>query len=363
METCIKTPKGERSLTSASFESLFSNSPTAMIVESKDGVVMDINASACGLFGTSREEIIGRQSNEILREDTQSAQLTEGEQRSGSLISKDGSTIQVSMHSSPVETSKETASLVSIWQHSQRHSWTDGTEPHGEDRDSIQRASQHIANVISDSLTPIQGFVSLAQADLRQGRIQRDHLQQIASAADRGANFARDLFAFSKVQQEEVELASPRELIKGLQQELTLIAGDSITVSFNTSQETPDIRISPADFRTIMHHAIRNAAANARKDRCIEITCSTGNTRGTSSHTTHSPTAVITISDNAPHLSLDSSTNAFSPFFSLPEREDPHGLRLPTVKHLMDNHGGSIHLQSTPQDGTSLRLSFPQAHN
>ncbi len=363
MDACIKNQKRKRMLTTASFESLFTNSLTAMLVENQDGDVIDANSSACRLFEINREEIIGQRSTRLIREEDRAMHLSEGPLIFASLDTQAGSRTLVSLLRSPVETSAETASLISLWPTSQNYSCADAEGNHNAEQASVQSASQHIANVISDRLTPIQGFVSLAQAELRQGRFQSSHLQHIATAADRGADFARDLFEFSQVHHEEVILASPGDLIEDLQQELTLIAGDSVTISFNTSQKTPDIRISAVDFRTIMSHAVRNAAANAKTGRLVKITCATDNEHAPPSLTTHSPATIITISDNAPNLSPVSSTNAFSPFFSLPEREDPHGLRLPAVKHLMRSYGGSIQLQSSPENGNSLRLSFPQAHH
>ena len=363
MNAWIKNPNRQAMLTSESFKSLFTHSPTAMLVEGEDGGVRDANASACKLFGTKRDDIIGRQSTELIPADASLSGFPQGSQRLGSLSSKSGSTMRVSMHSAPIDTASETASLISIWPTTQNGVETDGYAAKETGRNNIQLASQHIANVLSDSLTPIQGFVSLAQEDLRHGRIRSTHLQQIARAADRGATFARELFAFGSIAPEQVESLSLGEPLDAWKQELLDIAGDKITMTFNISQGTPDINISRKDFRTIMRHAIRNAAADADNNRSIEITCSTESENATQHLLTSRPATIITINDNAPPLNEDSSTHAFEPFYGLPQREDPNGLRLPIVKQLMSNHGGTIQLSSSPEEGTTLKLTFPHTRH
>ena len=369
MDAWIKNPNRQPMLTSESFKSVFENSPTAMLVEGEDGDVRDANASACELFGSSLDEIIGKHSNELIPEETVPAKLPETSQRIGSISCKNGSTIRVSMHSAPIKSDSESVYLVSVWPAPQSPSPRNNervqneeaikTSPHL----NMQYASRHIANVLSDSLTPIQGFVSLAQADLKQGRIRSTHLEQIASAADRGASFARDLFTFSSPTPQESNALFPGEILGSLQTELAEIAGDTATITCSIPQDCPAISISHHDFCTIMRHAVANAAANAdiNNNRHITISCSTAPLLTTRNNPSTLPSTIITISDNGPELSGDISARVFDPFHSLPEREDPQGLRLPTIQQLIKNHGGSTQFLSTPDKGNSLKLLFLQS--
>jgi PAS domain S-box-containing protein len=361
METWIHHPKSKASLCTKSLESLFKNSPTAMLVKGSDGRVKDANASACKLLRVKKEEIISQQATEWFQQDFDEGSLRDGEPRLATLTQQCGSVVTASIHSTPIQSGSTSASLISIWP--EEH-------PTRDDNTVInqQAASRHIANVITDSLTPIQGFVSLAQEDIRDGHIRRAHLDQIAHAADRGAQFARDLFAYSAHSPRRSTSYVAGELLEDLQQELTEIAGDAAVISYNIASNAPSIKVHKEDFQTIIRHAIGNAAAgldhNTQSGILIEVHCAAG-TDSKESNSTPAPdgSTVITITDHAPALSEKVCARVFDPFYSLPQRQDPHGLRLPTVSQLMRNHYGSAGFYSTPGKGNTLELIFAQSRH
>lgn len=369
MNDWFNDPMGQPKLAYNSFKSLFTNSPTAMLVEGGDGGVRDVNDSACTLLGAKRAEIIGRQASELIPDtDLPLSTNPETGPRTGSLNPKGGTPLQVSLHSAPIENELGQATLISIWPTSSTESEIPSSpaqeDPTQEnDFNSVHHASAHIANFISDSLTPIQGFVSLAQADLKQGHIRSAHLQQIAKAANRGAAFARELFKFSRQPPDRVEIIAPGTLLNELEFELKKCAGDSVTILFNTSKETPEIRIARSDFRTIMLHVIRNATAGADGGRQIKINCTPETNNPPHPPSSSTPFAVICVTDDGAAIEKNISKHAFDPFFSLPGRNDPHGLCLPTVKQLMKNYGGNARLASSAEEGTTLTLLFPAARH
>ena len=366
METWIEHPKSQAALCSKSLESLFKNSPTAMLVAGKDESIKDANESACKLLGTTRNELIGQPSSKWIPAHTSACGAT-----SPVVIEQDClPPIKASMHSTPIQSGSETVSLISLWLEQnglQNHERI--TQQPAVSIGDAKSASQHIANVITDSLTPIQGFVSLAQEDLRKGQMRRTHLDQIASAADRGAQFARDLFAYSAHSPQPSSIYSPAELLTELQEELAKIAGESVMISYSISSDVPLIKIHKEDFRTIIRHAIGNASAIVDSDkhtrRIVEVRCTSG-TISKDIDSTCTPSAgssIITITDNAPALSAEICARVFDPFYSLPQRHDPHGLRLPTIDQLMRNNYGSADFCALPGKGNSLELVFAQTRH
>jgi signal transduction histidine kinase len=369
MNAGIKNPMANPKLASESFKSLFTNSPTAMLLECGDGDVRDANASACELFGVTRTEIIGRKSSELIPEKPPFSSSEGHSPRNGSLLrAKESLPIRVSLHSAPIEIESGKAALISIWPTSQTQSRVSSTHSQADsfpnnELNTVQRAAEHIANFISDSMTPIQGFVSLAQNDLKKGHIRSGHLRQIAQAADRGATFARELFKFSRQKPDKVEIIAPGTVLNELQPELIQNSGNSVTLFFNTFKKTPLIGIARSDFRTIMVHAIRNATAGANGGSKIKIDCSPEANNSQQPTGSSDSFAAIRVTDNGSAIDEDISKHAFDPFFSLPGRDDPHGLCLPTIKQLMENYGGSARLISSPEVGTTLTLLFPASRH
>jgi len=370
METWIENPKSQAALCSKSLKSLFKNSPTAMLVAGKDESIKDANASACRLLGTTRNELIGQSSTKWLPFNRTAPTSTDGVTSPVVIEQNCLPPIKASIHSTPIQTGSETASLISFWLEDdgmQNHEAN--TQQPGASLRDTKSASRHIANVITDSLTPIQGFVSLAQEDLQNGQMRRAHLDQIASAADRGAQFARDLFAYSSHSPQPPAIYSPAELLTELQEELATIAGESTIISYSISTDAPFIKIHREDFRTIIRHAIGNASAIANSDkhtrRIIEVRCAPGTLSKDidSNFEPSTSSSIITITDNAPALDSEICARVFDPFYSLPQRQDPHGLRLPTINQLMRNHYGSADFCPLPGKGNTLELVFAQSRH
>ena len=63
------------------------------------------------------------------------------------------------------------------------------------------------------------------------------------------------------------------------------------------------------------------------------------------------------MSDDGEGMSPDAREKAFTPFFTT--REEGTGLGLPLVRRIVDQHGGSVELSSTPGEGTTVTLVFP----
>jgi signal transduction histidine kinase len=67
----------------------------------------------------------------------------------------------------------------------------------------------------------------------------------------------------------------------------------------------------------------------------------------------------ILIEDNGPGIPADILPKVFEPLFST--KSFGTGLGLPTVKRIMEQHGGSIAIASTVQSGTRVTLRLPLA--
>jgi signal transduction histidine kinase len=70
--------------------------------------------------------------------------------------------------------------------------------------------------------------------------------------------------------------------------------------------------------------------------------------------------AVLTVSDDGPGIPRDALPHVFEPFFRASTQAEGYGLGLPTVKRLVDAHGGSVRLESAPGTGTTVTVELPR---
>jgi len=66
---------------------------------------------------------------------------------------------------------------------------------------------------------------------------------------------------------------------------------------------------------------------------------------------------VVTVSDDGEGLTPEAIEQAFTPFFTT--REDGTGLGLSLVRRIVEQHGGSVDLESRPGAGTTVTLVIP----
>jgi signal transduction histidine kinase len=67
----------------------------------------------------------------------------------------------------------------------------------------------------------------------------------------------------------------------------------------------------------------------------------------------------IAISDTGVGIEPDVLERVFEPFFTT--KRAGSGLGLPTVHRVVENHGGSLSLESRPGGGTTVRVRLPAA--
>jgi two-component system, OmpR family, sensor kinase len=72
---------------------------------------------------------------------------------------------------------------------------------------------------------------------------------------------------------------------------------------------------------------------------------------------------VLEVTDNGPGMNDATRARLFQPFFRAPEARGlpGHGLGLATTKRLVEAHGGTIRVQSTPAAGTVVTVRLPLA--
>ena len=107
-----------------------------------------------------------------------------------------------------------------------------------------------------------------------------------------------------------------------------------------------------------LRRAILNLISNAVKyspaDTTITIRVSSDESR-----------AIITVEDRGVGIDQDEIPNLFLPYRRLPKTKDKTagtGLGLFSVKKIIDHHGGSIHLTSSPGEGTTVEIVLPVSH-
>jgi CheY-like chemotaxis protein/anti-sigma regulatory factor (Ser/Thr protein kinase) len=194
--------------------------------------------------------------------------------------------------------------------------------------------------------------LSLDEPDLQRAR---EMVDITARAALEGGQALRGLLSFVRTQEllakaERVEVAVLLQDVARLTaprwRDAPQAEGRPIHL---TLAAEPDSAIdgSPAALREAITNLIFNAVDALPRGGSVRLSARRRDDR-----------VLLEISDTGTGIPLDVQSRIFDPFFTT-KGERGTGLGLPQVLSIVEEHAGSIDVESDPQTGTTFRLSFP----
>jgi two-component system cell cycle sensor histidine kinase/response regulator CckA len=365
MSDLLHTANSSPKLSTDGFQRLFENAPVAMLLEDAEGYLQEANPAACTLFGEARKDLVGKHASETIPPRMEPGPVGETP-RLSSLRMADGNELAVSVLSTPIALGLDEGYLISIWEEKGSQE-SRAEESSNESPDALaisKKASCRIADLLNNSLTSIQGFVSLAQENLERGIAQSEHLSQIAEAAERGAGLARQLLLFGQPEFTDAIEVDCREFLEEFEANLREQGAAEIDLNSDHEQPLPPISASPDSLREILSQVLDNSNRATGGSGSVSITSSLrggadDSNEEQSTDMSSGDYVSIAIVDDGPGMSSEVAASAFEPFFSSPQNSRSRGLGLSIVRQLMQQAGGHVELDSSPERGTRVSLLFP----
>lgn len=162
-----------------------------------------------------------------------------------------------------------------------------------------------------------------------------------------------DLTEVVKAQQgtdDSVEFVNVAELLKELKQDLDGLADDGV---LTTDLAVPLLAYNRKHLRSILYNLLSNALKYRSPQRPPRI-------RLTTERWGDSGKGVrISVVDNGLGLEAKQLKKLFTMCIRFHPEVEGTGLGLYTIKRLIENQGGNIHVESTPNQGTTFRIELP----
>lgn len=213
-----------------------------------------------------------------------------------------------------------------------------------------------VASVLShDVRSPLRNL------HLLTGWLQDDHsadlnadamedIQLIRSTTTRLQRLLEDLINYCRVDRAQKTKANIR-LDNVLSDALSSLEADILTSGLQLTQESlPEIDCDPDQMVTFFRHVLSNALVHCIRKPEIRISCATNRS---SCH--------IRIADNGVGIEKQYLPNIFTPFNYLHSRDshEGSGIGLATSKKIIEQHGGTIWLESEIGVGSVVHVDIP----
>ena len=224
--------------------------------------------------------------------------------------------------------------------------------------------SQFLANMSHELRTPLNaiiGFSEMMQVELF-GPLGNPHYGEYArdifESGSHLLNLINDILDVSKLEAGKIELQDTNCDLRAIARSAVRIVAEraetgKVSIDIETPRNPPVLRADELRMKQILLNLLSNAVKFTPEGGKVVVAVEAAEGRG----------VTIEVRDTGIGMSAEQIPRALVPFVQidskLARRYDGTGLGLPLTKSLVELHGGTLAIDSTPGEGTVVTLRFP----
>ncbi len=219
---------------------------------------------------------------------------------------------------------------------------------------TIGELAAFVAHEINNPLTSVLGYASLILSETDANDPRRAELEVIEKEALRARAIVRDLLGFAR---QTDSIMGPTSINAALEAVLPLVRkraeGQHVQINTRFELHLPPIMGDNNQLKQIFINLLNNAIDAMPNGGRIEIETRTVMANGAG------PKVEIAFQDTGIGIQPEQLPKIFDPFFTTKRAGQGTGLGLPISKRIVERHGGSIDVRSTPGKGTRFTINLP----
>jgi two-component system cell cycle sensor histidine kinase/response regulator CckA len=216
--------------------------------------------------------------------------------------------------------------------------------------ESFSHFAAGLAHDLRNLLTIVVGNADLIANDATASPGIREKSAHILSAAGRGIALANEFNEISGKRAGRPRILSASDEVQNLLPVLRGAAGHHHPLVFHNRSHGHRIFADPVQIERILVNLVINARDAMPHGGPIEVTVADG-----------APSVEITVRDRGTGIDPDVKKRVFEPFFTTKPVGKGTGIGLTVVRRMVDLLGGTIGMDSTPGQGTTVRVTIPLA--
>lgn len=230
--------------------------------------------------------------------------------------------------------------------------------------ESIGRLAGGVAHDFNNILTGIIGHTEMLLKQSGQDTTIHNKLGKVRDLSNRAAQLTRQLLAFGRRQPMQLSILNLNDLAEEVSKMFQRVLGEDIQLELRLAPKLGSVQADPDQIeQTLMNLAInaRDAMPNGGR-----LTIETANVRldreyaGQRHNVQPGPHVMLSVSDTGCGMSPEVLSHLFEPFFTTKPPGRGTGLGLASVYGIVQQHKGSIEVQSQPNAGATFRIFLPR---
>jgi two-component system cell cycle sensor histidine kinase/response regulator CckA len=357
------------------YAAIIEASEDAIVSRTIDGVITTWNPGAERLFGYTAEEMIGVPVDDVAGSSPFEGGMDLEELREQlhrgvhpkpfqtRMKRKDGSTVEVSVATSPVaDLSGHVVGVSGVIRDITDQRRLEAQLNQSQKLEAIGSLASGVAHDFNNVLTIIRGSCDLVLKDLTDEKL-RHKVGQIDLAAEHAAALTRQLLAFSRQQVLQPEPTDLNSVVETTLELVERVLSEQIDLKRQLGHGLPPTHVDRGQIQQVILNLCINARDSMPRGGTISIRTSNVVLDGiyASAHLDVSPGpyVLLEITDTGIGMSAEVSSRIFEPFFTT--KNHGTGLGLATVHGIVRQSGGHLWLYSEPEIGTTFKVYLPVA--
>ena len=359
--------------------------PEALVSIDENGIVKSFNPAAEAMFGLPAKGVIGHSVNMLMSDEEarehdrhmrhymktgKSAVL--GHLRELEAKRSNGEIFPIELQVRELKSNQQTYFIGMIRDISDRRSEELRQQRVKERIERAQRLESlgvlagGIAHDFNNILSSMLGNAELLRIDL--GALDEDAencMQNIETGCNHAADLCRQMLAYAGKGRYVIESVDISELVLGMQKLIHVSVPKSIVVHKELADNPPLIHADIAQMEQVVLNLLTNAA-EAIGDEDGEIRLSTGVQTLTEKdmHAFEGAESMqpgdfvyLQVQDSGCGIRPEDMAHLFEPFFTT--KFTGRGLGMSAILGILRSHGGGIHIDTVPDEGTTIRVLMP----
>ena len=201
-------------------------------------------------------------------------------------------------------------------------------------------------------LLSVQGLLGLIEDEATETTTRKRFIGEIHKSISRLDATIRDIIEYSKNARLPIEPVpvNVEQLIRNAHEDLRFYEGNSVSLELIIEQSAI-FHSDERRLKSIIHNIMSNSVkyADSTKEQCLLQV----NVHVDDQH------CLLTFTDNGQGISTENQTKVFDMFYRGTAQRSGSGLGLYIVKEMTERIGGTVSLQSTPHEGTTVTIDLP----
>jgi signal transduction histidine kinase len=232
--------------------------------------------------------------------------------------------------------------------------------------EAVGRLAGGVVHDFNNLLTGVMLYCDLLLSSLDERDLRHRYADEIRSAVVQAAGLVGQLLVFARPQAAQARALCLNQIAQAMQNLLTRLIGENISLEFRLDPDLGLIKIDPAQAQQILLNLVLNArdAMLAGGRIVVETTnCKFQTVTGSMVEKVGAtfPCVLLVVGDNGCGMDAKTRQHLFEPFFTTKSSGKGTGLGLTTVRSIVTTNRGLIHVESQPGHGTQVMILIPRS--